>query len=699
MKYQPKHAGEIPQEQLALYLSNGFGEKFAQLLYIRNIRTQEEIDNYFNFSVEQLHDPFLLKGMQAAVERINRAIKNREKILIIGDYDCDGICSVAILYQYLLKRRVHTRYYLPHREADGYGMSIDLLDKLIPRFKPNLIITVDCGISCQKEVEHIKAKGIDCIVTDHHAIPECCPECISINPKFTDQEYPFDGLAGAGVSLKLVQALAQEQTGTREGGLKEAESFFDICALATVADIVPLRDENRVIVKLGLDMLNANSRPSISELSKSCNVFGRIRASDISYKIGPKINASGRMGNAKRGLDIILEKDPKEIEKIIQSLGDYNVKRQKLCQRIYEESDKIIEEQKLDQNDIIIVHKDDWDGGVLGIVAARLSETFNKPSMVFGKVDNLYRGSARSVPGINMVDLIKKFEHLVNAYGGHSMAAGLSIPVENFNEFVEKVTKAVTEQIKFEGTVEEKFYDFDLQQSDINQKLVIEFEKLEPTGCENPVPLFQMTIGAANAHQLPAFPDHVRFIPVAKPTSHSPWSAGAQQFLSFIFFNAKEYLQIIESPLEKQIIFEFQKLDYHGNNPSTQIKAVAKELIFNPTCETGRALQLGSWLMGSKSMEVDTEIIKKLSTDREVFGKYFNALRLATVQKVTNMLDLFNQIKVLSPNEEFNIHQFIFCATVFKELGILYIKNQRISVNDKISTKLEKSQAYKKVKE
>lgn len=666
MKYQARREAELSAEELAVYDGFGFSEKFARLLKVRGIDTPAKTREYFDFSKERLHDPFLLKGMSEAVDRINQAVAKKEKILIIGDYDADGICSVAILYKYLLSRHVTTRYFLPDRDADGYGVTIDLIKNLHERFKPNLIVTVDCGISCPKEIEYAKELGIDCIVTDHHTIPAETPDCICVNPKFIDQEYPFNELCGAGVALKLVQAL---------GGLDIACKYLDICSIATVADIVSLRDENRVIVALGLEMLNRDSLPSVTALAKSCNIWGKITSTDISYKIGPKINASGRMGNAKRGLDIILEQNPAEIEKIIQSLTNYNTQRQKLCNTIFDEADAKIDSEQLYKNNIIIVAKDSWESGVLGIVSARITEKYGRPSIVFGKAENVYKGSSRSVGEVNIVKTIEMFKDLVATYGGHSMAAGLSVATEMFPEFTQKITEHLNLNFSSVELTSDKFYDFALATKDITADFARELEKLEPFGCDNSTPVFLMEAGKVDANPLPNFPQHLRL---------------ASGDIQFMYFNGAENIEILSADIQKEIVFEFQKTDASKSD----IRAIVKGIMPKPVDARGYALTLSGVLRGRFAAPDDEKfgkILGGLSIDREEFVKYYKSIR--QVKNANGFYDMFTRTSNL------DLYQFVFCATVFAELKILEIKNGRVSINEKQSTDLFRSNAYNLVRE
>ena len=674
MKYRPRREHELSAKEMAVFGSR-FSEKFARLLFVRGIDTKDKVKQFFDLSPQSLHDPFKLKGMSDAVARVERAISAKERILLIGDYDADGICSVAILYKYLISRHASTRYFLPDRNDDGYGLNIELIDKLNERFQPKLIITVDCGISCPAEIEHAKGLGIDCIVTDHHTIPEKTPDCICVNPKFTDQEYPFRDLCGAGVALKLVHAL---------GGLEAAERYFDICSIATVADIVALKDENRIITALGLKKLNSNSLPSITALAKSCNIHTDIKSMDISYKLGPKINASGRMGNAKRGLDIILEQNESEIDKIIRHLADYNTRRQKLCNTIYADVEEVIERDKLYKNNIIIVADKKWESGVLGIVSARITEKYGKPSIIFGISGEIAKGSGRSIEGIDMVRTVEKCAALLLTFGGHAMAAGLSMNLGNFDKFKAEITAYMNENYRNVKLQAEKTYDFSLELDEITPEFIREIEKLEPTGCENPLPLFMTTVTGCQVGALNNYPSHLRF-------SHKN--------LQFIFFNGHECGDVLAYNFPKRVVFELQKPDESSNGI---VKAVAKGVIPIPTDPKSYALTLSGFLNHSFSYEPDIKfagILKGLTCDREVFVNYYKFLKKGHGVRVFNAYDLFVKLDNGADAEKYDLYQFIFTATVFKQLGILVFSGGVAKINDDQSKALFDSAAYNMVRE
>jgi len=679
MKYRARASKPLSADEMAIFGSQGLCENLARLLFVRGIDTAEKVEQFFDVSLKRLHDPFLLKGMQSAVERIEKAIAQKERILIIGDYDADGISSVAILYKYLISRHASTRYFLPDRNDDGYGLNKDLIDKLNERFEPKLIITVDCGISCPDEIEHAKAKGIDCIVTDHHTIPEKTPDCICVNPKFADQKYPFRDLCGAGVALKLVQAL---------GGIECAQKYLDICAIATVADIVALKDENRVIVTLGLKKLNNNSLPSVTALAKSCNIHGELRSSDISFKLGPKINASGRMGNAKRGLDIILEQNEFEIEKIIRHLVDYNTRRQKLCNTIYADVEQTIEHEKLYKHNIIISASEKWESGVLGIVSARVTEKYGKPSIIFGvhtdeaTKKQVAKGSGRSIDGIDLVKLLDQYREYCLTFGGHAMAAGLSVSYEKFEEFREKLVANMDARFSKVTLNAEKLYDFNIDFDDINLDFVKDLELLEPTGCENPLPVFMTTVTGCQVGTLNNYPIHLRF---------------THKNMQFMFFNGAECGDVLAYNFPKQIVFEFQRVD-----ETNAIRGVAKDVIPVPTDAKSYALTLAGYLSGSFTYVPDikmNKIIADLSCERDTFIKYYKFLKDGHGQRAYNFFELFTKLDVGENEGKFDLYQFTFCATVFKQLGILSYAGGMVKIDDTKTNDLFASMAYNMVRE
>jgi single-stranded-DNA-specific exonuclease len=664
MKYVAKR-GDLSPVATAEFSGTGYSEKFIRLLTTRGIDTKEKAEKFFNYDPARLHDPFLLKGMAEAIKRIKTAVAQKEKVLIIGDYDADGICATAILYKFFLSKRVKTSYFLPEREADGYGLNTELIGKLNEKYKPNLLITVDCGISCHKEIEYAKGLGISCIVTDHHAVPVNPPDCICIDPKFTDQNYPFTDLCGAGVALKVVQAF---------DGLETAKKYFDICAIATVADIVSLTGENRIIVHHGLQMLNSGTIPGITALAKVCNIRDEIRSGDIGYRLGPKINASGRMGNAKRGLDIVLEKDPERIDQIVRSLMTLNSKRQALCTMIYDECAEVIEREKLAEKGIIVIAKPKWESGVLGIVAARVMDKYGKPCIIFGGRGEVYKGSGRGMGSINLIDAVGKFADTLVSFGGHTMAVGITVRVDKYAEFAEKIVNEFNSASGGTSNDNDKYYDLALPIDTITPEFANEIGQLEPTGCGNPMPVFMTTIRKAKASALANYNEHSRF---------------EDGLVKFIYFGGCHFNEILASPCEKNIVFEIQQQGECGT-----VKAIVKCIIPFAVTDDELALVLERYLSGELQTDPDErlkEVINGLSIDRNEFIRYYLTIA-KTVEKNNAYFGISQMYSKLNMANK-NIFQFVFCLSVFGQLGIVRIERKRIFINNG-KTELEKSTIY-----
>lgn len=470
----------------------------VSLLYSRGINTQEKMKHYLSPSISDLHDPFLFENMQAVVEKIQTHIENDDKILIFGDYDVDGISASAILIQYFNSIGVKVTNYMPNRYEDGYGLSVSTLDKIFMKDTPDLIITVDCGITSLEEVNYIKSKGIDVIVTDHHEPGDTVPDCLIINPKLS-QTYPFKALCGAGVALKLVQALA---------GINVASKYLPICAIATIADIVDLLDENRSIVYLGLK--DADKLPvGIIKLMHECGLDTKCSASDIAFKLAPKINASGRMGSAESSLALYLEKNPVEIKKLCSKVLEFNTQRQSLCEKVYTDVKNELKNQDIFRISAIVMSSPEWDSGILGIVSARIAEEYHRPTFLFSQVGDELVGSCRSVNGVNVHTLLSSMAHLLTKFGGHPMAAGLTLKVEHYDEFARLTELYVENNLDKSDFLPTKSYDFELEADEVNMKLVEDIERLEPCGHMNARPIFKFKLNNATISSLPKHKQHL----------------------------------------------------------------------------------------------------------------------------------------------------------------------------------------------
>ncbi|MCQ2555939.1 MAG: single-stranded-DNA-specific exonuclease RecJ [Clostridia bacterium] len=470
----------------------------VSLLYARGINTQDKLKRFLNPSTADIYDPFLFEDMHDAVELINNHIAKNSKILVFGDYDVDGITASAILIKYFKSVGAKVSNFMPNRYEDGYGLTIETLTKIFSKDKPDLIITVDCGITAVEETEFIKEAGVDIIVTDHHERGDELPNCLIINPKVSNS-YPFNALCGAGVAFKLVQALA---------GLNVAKKYINICALATIADIVELLDENRAIVSLGLKDFK-NLPIGITKLMQECGLDANCKASDVAFKLAPKINASGRMGSAETSLELYMEENPVKIKAIVTKILEFNTQRQQLCDKVYVDVKQELEKQDIFKISAIVMSAPDWDSGILGIVSARIAEEFHRPTFLFSQVGTELTGSCRSVNGVNVHTLLSSMPELLTKFGGHPMAAGLTLKVENFDEFVRRTNEYVATNFSKADYLPTKSYDFDMDEAEITLKLVEDIDKLEPCGHMNARPIFKFKLNNATISALPKHPQHL----------------------------------------------------------------------------------------------------------------------------------------------------------------------------------------------
>lgn len=473
----------------------------VKLLFSRGVDTDDKITNFMGSGVGSLNNPFLLKNMDKVVEKIKYYIDNKKSILIMGDYDTDGISASAILYKYFESIGVKANVFLPNRFVDGYGLTIESLDKVKSLYNPDLIITVDCGITCVDEIEHCKKIGIDIIVTDHHDIPAVIPNTLIINPKLDDQLYPFKELCGAGVALKLVHALA---------GLEESLKYTTIASLATVADIVPLVDENRAIVKLGLSNQKEQLPKGLKKLCNTLKMSLPLTSSDISFKLAPKINATGRMGDASISFNLYIEKDDSEIEKNISLLLELNDKRVNETNVIFESACEMLEDTNVSRLGMIVLYNDKWESGVLGIICSKLVEKYNKPVCLMSKVDNEYKGSLRSIPSVNIFEALSSVSDLLIRFGGHNQAGGLSIEGKNLKEFRRRINEYVLKNTNESDLVTKKYYDLDLTGTTVTPKFVRDLDIFEPTGFKNEKPLFRLQIDNNSTIRMTNYPQHLR---------------------------------------------------------------------------------------------------------------------------------------------------------------------------------------------
>ena len=459
-------------------------ELLATILVNRDIVDEQKLEIFLNPTRNNFHDPFLMPDMEKAVERIIKAINNKEKVIIYGDYDADGITSITVLKKFLEDVGLNADYYIPNRLNEGYGLNNNAIQKIVEN-NYELMITVDCGISGIEEINYANSLGLETIVTDHHEVGDDIPNAIAVvDAKRKDNKYPCRDLAGVGVVFKLIQAISKKLELKEEEYLK----YLDIVCVGTISDIVPLVDENRVITKLGLMLVKQTKNIGLKSLIVSSG-YKKIDSTTISFGIAPRINACGRMGHAEEALKLFLSKNINEVKDLTKILNEYNVERQSTEKRIYEEALNQIQKNHLEEKDAIIVAGENWHHGVIGIVSSKITELYFKPSILLCYEDDIAKGSGRSIPGFDLHDALMKCQDTIEKFGGHSMAIGITIKRENFQKFCYEF-----EEVAKDSNLKDIFpmiqIDAEFELKDINKDMVKSLEQLEPFGEGNKTPIF-----------------------------------------------------------------------------------------------------------------------------------------------------------------------------------------------------------------
>lgn len=483
----------LDDSQIALSKRLGISQDFLRLLLGRGMK-EDEIYDYLHPSVDALSSPFEIDGMKEAVARIKKAIQNKEKVLIYGDYDCDGICAISTLMLYL-KDKLDVFYFIPDRNKDGYGISIDALEKILYNHSPSLVITVDTGITAVSEVEYLKSKGIDTIVTDHHEPQEKIPDCIVVDPKV--QRKGFYDLCGAGVALKLVEALSSRA---------EACQYLDIVAIATIADVVPLKSDNRIIAYYGLKQITKSPRKGVKMLLNQESVS----AQDVMFRLAPRMNAAGRLNSAMKVVDLFLETDYFLLKTLTEELARDNAQRQELCEKAVKCAEEMLRGVDFNNVGIILLKSDGWEPGILGIACARLVEEFKRPAILFAESDGELRGSARSIPQVNIFELLSQTSKFFTAFGGHAQAAGLSMHADKFDEFVKTANEILLSTHDKKDFMQEIACEMELDSNMNFLSFAKELELMEPTGYSNPKPTFLLK-GESLKFDRIGFSQHVKY--------------------------------------------------------------------------------------------------------------------------------------------------------------------------------------------
>ena len=455
----------------------------SSIIVNRNIK-EEDIDVFLNPTRNNFYNPFLMPDMEIAVDRIIKAINNKEKMIIYGDYDVDGITSITVLKSFLEDRGIYVDSYIPNRLEEGYGLNKPAIDEIIKK-EYNLMITEDCGISGIEEIEYANSLGLETIVTDHHEVGDELPNAIAVvDAKRKDNQYPCRDLAGVGVVFKLIQAIGIKLRLEEKEYLK----YLDIVCVGTISDIVPLVDENRVITKLGLMLVAQTKNMGLRSLLISSG-YKNIDSTTISFGIAPRINACGRMGHADEALKLFLSKDIYEVNELTKRLNDYNKIRQDKEKSIYEDAVNQIEKNKLYENCAIVVAGEDWHHGVIGIVSSKITDLYFKPSILLCYEDEVAKGSGRSIPGFDLHDALMKCQNSIERFGGHAMAIGITIKRDKFEEF-KKEFEEVARKAKIDEIIPIINIDAKINLSEINKEMVASLKKLEPFGEGNKMPIF-----------------------------------------------------------------------------------------------------------------------------------------------------------------------------------------------------------------
>ncbi len=454
----------------------------SRLLVSRNVFTYSQAEKFFRPKITDLHNPYLMKGMESAVSRIELALKKKDKILIYGDYDVDGTTSVAMMYSFLKRFTDNIGYYIPDRYKEGYGVSFDSID-YAQLNEYNLIITLDCGIRAIRQVEYASNKGIDFIICDHHQPGVNLPMAISIlNPKQDECKYPFKELSGCGVGFKLIQAISDK----KNIDFNEIAEYMDLLSVSIGADIVDMDGENRVFAFFGLRIINTAPRPGLKALINNSNNKQEMSMSDVVFKIAPRINAAGRIDHGSKAVQLLTEEDIDKASVISLEIENYNYQRRKLDTKITEEAIRMIDRKKMST----IVYSSGWHKGVIGIVASRLIENAYKPTIVLCEEDGEFTGSARSVKGFDLYSALLECEHLLERFGGHKYAAGLTIKKENIDIFIREFEKIVSNRITSDQLQSEIDVDLEIDISEITPKMYRIIKQFEPFGPKNRKPVF-----------------------------------------------------------------------------------------------------------------------------------------------------------------------------------------------------------------
>lgn len=474
--------------------ATGVSPRLAEILIKRGLDTPAAVKAFIHPLLSSLQDPYEITNLRTAIERLSHAMAQREQILVFGDYDVDGVTSTTLLVSLLQRFGVTPHYLVPRRLEEGYGLSISAITRALGEYKPKLFIAVDCGTNSVNEVAHLRAQGIDVIIIDHHTGKADLPDAILVNPHINDKpDAPWKNLCTVGLVFKLAHGLLKHLRDQGDDTAKEIDpkDFLDLVAVGTIADMVPLKGENRILARAGLERLPNTGRLGLSALFEISGIrLGEpLKPYDISFRLGPRINASGRLADASLPIQMLLSRDAEFCKTAAAQLGDYNRERQEIEKQIYEAALAQVDRTRLGH----ILYNESWHSGVVGVVASRLTHELHRPCIVLGGENGFAKGSGRSIEGINLVEVLSAIPAgLLKSWGGHPMAVGVSLTPENLEAFREAFN--ATLKIKMEGRDPEKILNITsiLKPHEITEKFLGEMDQLYPHGIENPIPIFAL---------------------------------------------------------------------------------------------------------------------------------------------------------------------------------------------------------------
>jgi single-stranded-DNA-specific exonuclease len=534
----------------------GVSESLSNLMVQRNITSAEEAKVFFNPSLDYLHDPFLMKDMNIAVDRISTAIKKNERILVYGDYDVDGTTAVALMYSFLRDQYSNVEYYIPDRYKEGYGVSFQGLDYAYQN-NCKLVITLDCGIKAVEKVKYARTKGLDVIICDHHYPGDEIPKALAVlDPKQPSCSYPYKELSGCGVGFKLIHAYS------RVHGIpfSKISHYLDLVAVSIASDIVPITGENRVMAYFGLIQLNESPRTGLKEIIRESEVTRALTIEDVVFKIGPRINAAGRMETGSKAVDLLVSLDTRLANGISKEISNFNIERRSVDRIITIEAMRMIsEDQRTVNSRTTVLYNPKWKKGVIGIVASRLIETYYRPTVILTESNGFATGSARSVQGYDLYQAIEACSDLLESFGGHMFAAGLTMKKENIQPFMERFEKYVYNTITEEQLIPRIFIDTELSFSEINEDFFKTMSQFQPFGPENMSPVFvsRNVFDTGSGRMVGSSCEHLKLDLCQESTGQKNFSA--------IAFSQADHFEYLKGGNPFDICYSLEMNEFRGN--------------------------------------------------------------------------------------------------------------------------------------